>query len=287
MRRTKSRAVSASSSAPLSSASASAFTDDSGVRSSCDTLLTNSRRVVSTCRSCVRSCSVSSTPVDSLPASGVAMALTKRRWFSSSTSSRSCCRLSSARVISSRRSWSRTTSMNGRSRAPSGFSPSSAPAAPFISSMRPSERTSTTPSAIVSSTADSLPPSSEKPCTVSRSAAAMALNADASSRVSSDASDSTRCPRSPRASRRAPSVTLRIERTVRRTSRNARPMESRPAPSAARATARPVPPIAPRKYRARTVAPAEVTTAYASPMRHCRLRKMLLMRRSGSRPPGR
>ena len=50
-----------SSSPPSSSVSTIALIDESGVRSSCETLLTNSRREVSTCRSSVRSCKVTST----------------------------------------------------------------------------------------------------------------------------------------------------------------------------------------------------------------------------------
>ena len=188
----KSAATSGSDKAPDSRVSTMTLMEAIGLRSSWETLLTNSFWLVSTWRMRVKSCRVSKTPGTLLSSRGVAMALKCRRVWSMATSP--CCRVCSVWHWVTKRwiSWSLTSSM---SREPSGSSRcrfSSSRAARLSSSTRPPGSVTITPSAIVASTADRVLRSSESCCTVARRESAMALKAAASCPVSSAAGAAAR-----------------------------------------------------------------------------------------------
>ena len=188
-----------------------------GPRSSCDTLLTNSLRVVYNRCIPVWSCSVSRTPSEPSPWTGMARARMNLRLVTSSTSDWLGRSDSKAPRTSVWSSWSRTISATPLPTASGARTPSIDSAARFSNDTLPSLSITSTPSAIRSSRAASLFLSAVRLPTASLIAAAMRLKALASSRLSPDVGAAILCSRSPSATRCAPSDISRVEREVRRT----------------------------------------------------------------------
>ena len=190
-----------------------------GVRSSCETLATKSRRMFSRRRNRVTSLSTSSAPRRSPrgPCRPVActcryVSFSRLRTMSPSTGPSP----RSASSVSSRRSGLRTTSCTLRPSACSGASPSRRAPARFRPSTVSSVSMASTPSTMELSTASSSLRCFSTVAMRSCSCAAMRFMASASAPISSLSGASRRTSRSPSANRTAPACRRRSGTLIRR-----------------------------------------------------------------------